>query len=102
MSGKRWIWGPGLALLTLAGAGLWASGDTLEYLRIGVGYAAKQTCSCVFVAGRSARSCQAELPEGAEIVSLRIGRTTVEGAVLAGLVSAKAAHEDGFGCRLVR
>jgi hypothetical protein len=72
----------------------------LLYGRIGVTYAAKQTCSCMFISGRSLASCQTDLPGGAAgLVRLSVAGRQVR-ANAYGLVSASATFEDNYGCRI--
>jgi hypothetical protein len=103
VAGKRWIWLGAIVIAAgLAGAGYFALRTPLAYGRIAVTYAAKQTCTCLFVAERSLDSCTSDFPEDARA---RI-KVNVEGdhvsASAYGLFKAEAVHEDGFGCRIGR
>ena len=53
---RKW---PSIAgvLVLLVGIGVWSARDTFATARIGTTYVAKQTCSCLFVAGRPLDSC---------------------------------------------
>lgn len=102
MSRKRWI------LVAVVGAAIIAVGlfyslrDEYAYARIATGYAAKQTCSCVHVAGRALDACIGDFPPaaGANIAVVQEG-DRVRASVLLGAVSAEAVFEDGYGCRLL-
>jgi hypothetical protein len=103
VSRKRWIW---LGLLVVAviliGAAAWGSRDQLAYAHIATGYAAKQTCSCLHVSGRTLESCMAEFPaEDRDNFAVRAEGDRVRASVLFGVISAEAAFEDGFGCRIL-
>ena len=69
--------------------------------RIGAGYAAEQTCACVFVSGRALDSCRGDLdPLARKLVSLEVGRDEVR-ARAGGLVHARARFDAATGCTLV-
>ena len=69
--------------------------------RIGTGYAAEQTCSCVFVSGRSLESCRGDLdPLALKLVSMQVGSDEVRASV-AGLSHARATFDSARGCTLV-
>ena len=102
MSRKRWMWvaGVSLAAIVLASSG-WALRGQVAYARIATAYAAKQTCSCVHVSGRSLESCVADFPEDArEAVSVAEDGDRVRASVLFGAISAEAVADGEFGCRL--
>ncbi|MEZ5961129.1 MAG: hypothetical protein R3C30_11980 [Hyphomonadaceae bacterium] len=103
MSRKRWIWVGVLAAgILLVGAGAWASRGQVAYAGIAAGYAAKMTCSCVHVSGRSLESCIAEFPEDARnAVTIAEDGNTVRASLLFGAISSEAIYEDEFGCRIV-
>jgi hypothetical protein len=103
VSRKRWIW-IGVAVVGLAaiGAGAWASRGQVAYAGIATGYAAKQTCSCLHVSGRTLDSCIAEFPEDArENISIMQDGNTVRASVLFGAISSEALYEEEFGCTIV-
>lgn len=102
MSRKRWVWGGVLAVGLLAvGAGAWASRGQVAYARIATGYAAKQTCSCLHVSGRALDSCVADFPEDARNnITVTEHGDAVRASVLFGAISAEAAYEEEYGCRL--
>jgi hypothetical protein len=103
VSRKRWIWvGAGVAALLLIGGGAWASRGQIAYAQIATTYAAKTTCSCLHVSGRTMDSCLADFPEDArENISVTEDGDTVRASVLLGAISAQAAYEEGFGCSVV-
>jgi hypothetical protein len=97
MRGKWWI--VGVVLIAALGAAFWFGRDAVAFARIGTTYAAKQTCSCLFVAGRPMDSCKTDYPADA----VKQFTWTVEGndvtvSAAGGLFSAKATFEDGYGC----
>ena len=102
MRGKRWIWfgGIGVAALLLAVIG-WSQRDTLAYAQMATGFAAKQTCSCRHVSGRTMDSCMNDLPEEArnQINIVETG-DRVRASVLLGAISAQARYDNDFGCTL--
>jgi hypothetical protein len=82
--------GGGLALLRFAPLG-----------RIGAGYAAEQTCACVFVSGRALEGCLGDLdPLARKLVAIDVGRDEVR-ARSAGLLHARARFDAATGCTLV-
>ncbi|HZS41372.1 MAG TPA: hypothetical protein VFF06_31300 [Polyangia bacterium] len=88
-----------MLLLLLAIA--WAAVHYGKLGRIGSGYAAEQTCSCLFVSGRALESCKHDLePLAQKIVTLTPGDAEVTARVF-GLMRARARYEPGFGCALV-
>lgn len=103
MSRKRWIWVGVLAVGLLAiGAGAWASRGQVAYANIATGYAAKQTCSCLHVTGRTLESCLADFPADArENINVTEDGNTVRASVLFGAISSEAIYEEEFGCRIV-
>lgn len=98
---KYWIWIVVVLALSL-GIGWLATGDQRAYARIATTYAAKQACSCVHVAGRPLASCIADFPPEAQgLITVSQQGETMRADVLFGAISAKAIHEEGFGCRIV-
>lgn len=102
MSRKRWFMIAGVALAGVALPGLvWSLQDEYQYARIATGYAAKQTCSCLFVAGRELNACMADFPRDAQgLISVKPEGGIVRASALFGAIGAEAAYEDGFGCTL--
>ncbi len=69
-------------------------------LNIGTGYAAQQTCACMFVSGRAIESCLGDLePLARKLISVHPGTDEVTASGLF-LETATARYEKGFGCSL--
>jgi hypothetical protein len=69
-------------------------------LNIGTGYAAQQTCACLFVSGRTIDSCLGDLdPLARKLISIYPGTAEVTASGFA-LETATARYEKGFGCSL--
>lgn len=85
-------------LIGLAYAGRYA----YQYGSVGAGYNAKMTCSCVFVAGRSLQSVEAE-----ELYAVPFAKQTMDAAnqsvtsSIFGLVSQTAIYRPRLGCTLL-
>ena len=97
---KKWL---GLGLIVLIALGAWYyGGDLYTTARIGTAYAAKQTCSCRFVAGRAPESCPSDYnPNDLKSLTVNVGTNKVTVSALAGVISATAVFEDGFGCHVI-
>lgn len=72
----------------------------------GATYLAKQTCSCLFLTGRSEKSCRSDAAAFERRFRLAIDRS---GLPKTATVTAKmtvfrgeAVYEEGYGCRIVR
>lgn len=95
------ILGAIVAVLVVAGSVAWRHFQLSALVNIGTGYSARQTCACLFVSGRSAVSCHAELdPLAKRLMSVEIGAQQVTARALGGLARATARYEQGFGCTL--
>jgi hypothetical protein len=69
-------------------------------VNIGTGYAAQQTCACLFVSGRTLESCVGDLePLAQKLISIHPGTAEVTASTF-GLATATARYEKGFGCSL--
>lgn len=103
MSRKRWIWAGVLAMGLLAmGAGAWASRGQIAYGKLATGFAAKQTCSCLHISGRTLESCLADFPADARnALTVTPKGNAVRASVLFGAISAEAVYEEDYGCRIV-
>lgn len=100
MRGKWWI--VAVALFAALGAGAWFGRDAVAFAQIGTTYAAKQTCSCLFVAGRPMDSCKTDYPADAvKQFTWKVDGHDVTVSALGGVFSAKATFEDGYGCHPV-
>jgi hypothetical protein len=97
--GKRLALGV-VALLLVAAIVAWRVFHVSLMLNIGTGYAAQQTCACLFVSGRTIESCLGDLdPLARKLISIHPGtaEVTASGFVL---TTATARYETGFGCSL--
>jgi hypothetical protein len=99
---KRWLKIGVLALVVVVAAGVWAGRSTYATGYIGTGYVAKQTCSCMFVVGRTAQACSTDYdPKTVQLLKVQPAASSVTVSALGGLLSAKAEFEEGWGCHLV-
>lgn len=101
---RRSILGLGLLaglIVLVVGAGF-AAQQPIAYARIATTYAAKQTCSCRHISGRTMESCLADFPAEAQdrIEVTEVGDRT-RASALFGAFRAESVYEDGFGCRIV-
>jgi hypothetical protein len=89
-----------LAVAVIAGLEMWRRLRLSDLVHIGAGYAAEQTCACVFISHRTPESCMTDLePLAVRFVSVRVGTDEVIARTL-GLSRAVARYEQGFGCSL--
>jgi hypothetical protein len=97
---KYWL-AIALAVIVIVGVGgYFGLQEPLLYGRIGTTYAAKQTCSCMFVSGRSLQACEADLPGAAgNMLTLSVSGHQVKASAY-GVVHASATFEEGYGCRV--
>ena len=89
-----------VALLLVAVIVAWRVFRVPLMLDIGTGYAAQQTCACLFISGRTLESCLGDLdPLARKLISIHPGaaEVTASGFVLK---TATARYERGFGCSL--
>jgi hypothetical protein len=102
LSRKRWIWIAVLAVVAVAiGVGAWAASGPVTYANIAAGYAAKQTCSCINVSGRTLDSCLADFPADARRnITVSVDGDAVRASVLFGAISSEAVYEEEYGCRV--
>ena len=104
MNRKHWLWagGIGAALIAAAAGGAYALQDTAAYARIATGYAAKQTCSCLHVSGRTLESCLDEFPaSGIDQIEVVPNGERVRASALFGAFTSEAIFEADYGCRIV-
>jgi hypothetical protein len=81
------------------GYGGYRAYDLAQFAQIGVAYAAKQTCSCLFVAGRDLASCQTDFDPGvAGNFTFIPAATHVEVTALGGVFRSKFSYTEGYGC----
>lgn len=104
MARKIWVWAlAGLAVTGAAAGGVLYARGQAEYATIAVGYAAKQTCSCLHVSGRTTASCMDDFPADArQMLTITPAGDAVSASAGFGLFQAQAVYEEGLGCRLVR
>jgi hypothetical protein len=87
-----------LALAVVAIA--WRSFHLSDMAVIGAGYAAEQTCSCMFISHRALESCRADLdPLARWLVSVRSTPAEVTASAF-GFARATARYDRDFGCTL--
>jgi hypothetical protein len=102
---RKWVvWGvAGLAAVVLSAFLLLR--EQLDLARIGVAYAAKQTCSCLFVGGRTPESCATDYdPATYRLFAVNIeteGPTQAVNVQAFSVFRARAVFEPGYGCTLV-
>lgn len=81
----------------------WFATKQMAFAEVAVGYAAKQTCSCLFVSGRTMSSCMDDFPADARSqLSIEPAGDTVTATALFGAFRSEAVFEEGLGCRAVR
>ena len=102
MSRKRWFLIGGLIFAAIViSSVVWSMRDDVAYAQIATGYAAKTTCSCRHVSGRTLDSCVADFPEDARAnIEIKEDGDRVRASVLFGVIRAEAVYEDGFGCAI--
>ena len=99
---KPWLKIGAAVLIVMLAAGFWVGRDTYATGIIGTSYVAKQTCSCMFVVGRTAEACSGDYEqEAVRMLKVQPAAGSVTVSALGGLLSAKAEYEEGFGCHLV-
>jgi hypothetical protein len=102
LSRKRLVWiGVLVVSVLVIGGAAWAARGPLAYANVATGYAAKQTCSCIYVSGRTLDSCVADFPpEAGRNINVAVEGNTVRASVLFGVISSESMYEEGFGCRI--
>ena len=97
---RKWVVGGAIGVAIVAGFVLWRALRLSALVEIGAGYAAQQTCACVFISHRALASCLTDLePLAQRVVSVRVGTDEVTARTLV-LGQATAKYEAGFGCSL--
>lgn len=88
-----------VVVVAALGAAMFFGRDTWTTAKLGTVYVAKQTCSCLFVAGRPMDSCRTDYdPAAIEPLTVEKLEHGVKVTALAGILSAQAEFEQGFGC----
>jgi hypothetical protein len=101
LGGRKRVFLGVLGLLLVAGAVGWRVFRVSDMATIGAGYAAEQTCACLFVAHRALPSCLTDLePLAQRLISVQPGDNQVTASGF-GLATATARYEKGFGCSLL-
>ena len=96
---KRWLLGF-VVFLLVAGAVGWRVFRVADLANIGTGYAAQQTCACLFVSGRPLDSCLGDLePLARKLITIHPGTDEVSAGGF-GVATATSHYEKGFGCSL--
>jgi hypothetical protein len=99
---------PATAIIGIGAAALvaglaWFGMKQAAFAHIAVGFAAKQTCSCLFVSGRTMQSCMSDFPaDSRDLLTIAPAGNRVSASTALGLFSAEATYEDGLGCRIVK
>lgn len=103
MSRKRWFIVSGLVLTAIVLSSVaWSLRDDLAYAQLATGYAAKQTCSCLHVSGRTLESCMADFPADARrMLAIEQEERIVRASVAFGVISAEAVYEEEYGCSFI-
>jgi hypothetical protein len=98
--GRKLIVLGAVPIFVIAAVVAWHALGLSDLAVIGSGYAAEQTCACVFVSHRALPSCLMDLdPLAQRLVSVRVGSSDVTAHAL-GVKSAVAHYEQRFGCSL--
>jgi hypothetical protein len=96
---KRLFFVVGVVAL-VAAAAAWRLFHLSDLARIGAGYAAQQTCACLFVSRRPAESCRMDLdPLARRLVWVELGPAEVTARAF-GVARATARYQKGLGCSL--
>lgn len=92
----------GLLFGILGPAATWAGNMDAKTATIIVNYAAEQTCSCMFVSGRTLKSCKTDFdPFAKPYVTVQVAKHLVTARV-ANYPSGSARYYPGLGCVLQR
>jgi hypothetical protein len=93
-----------VAVIVLSGVvGYFAYGRTfLAMANVGVGFVAKQMCSCIYVAERSFDSCRPDIFEAMDDVQAEVLEEPPGVRAWVPLIGERRAHYRGdFGCHLI-
>ncbi|HET6284106.1 MAG TPA: hypothetical protein VFH73_24325 [Polyangia bacterium] len=90
-----------VAALVVSGAAAWRLFAVSDLARIGAGYAAQQTCACLFISHRAPESCHKDLEPMAQwFIRVKVGDAQVSTNSF-GVAHATSRYQPGFGCSLV-
>lgn len=99
--GRKWQIAVAGTVLLVA-VGIYVGRDQATLARIGTVFAAKQTCSCLHVSGRSLQSCMTDYdPVLARWFTWQVADSQVTVSAF-GIFSSTSVFEDGFGCHVTR
>lgn len=97
---RKWVPLAIAGVLSMGSIWAWHAFHLFDLAFIGAGYAAEQTCSCLFVSRRTLESCRSDLePLARWVVSMRPGADEVTARAF-GFSTATARYEKRFGCTL--
>ena len=92
----------GVGVVIVAAAAVYLARDLVPLVRIATAYGAQQTCSCLFVSGRSFDSCQTDFnPDDTRWLSWRVEERAVTVSMV-GVISSRARFDEGFGCHVAQ
>jgi hypothetical protein len=98
---RKWQIVIGAATLIVAGIAYLAR-DQVALARIGTGFAAEQTCSCLYVSRRPLGSCMTDFdPAAARWFTWHVDERKVTVSALLGVFVSTSVFDDGFGCHVV-
>lgn len=88
-------------VLVIGGVAAWRYFRLSDLARIGAGYTAQQTCSCLFISRRPQAECQKDLdPLARKLVRVQATADAVTARAM-GVARATARYQEGFGCSLL-
>ncbi len=103
MKRKDWIWwGAIVAGIALAALALWKWNDWRAGAQAASAYAARMTCSCRYVDGRSGESCAQDIAAETRLVRVKEqpeGKRIIASVPL--LAHAEAQFRQGYGCLMM-
>jgi hypothetical protein len=94
------LWSAALLLLVVLVAAVVYGPRLRRMAGVGAGYVAKQTCSCMYVAGRPFDACRSDLPSSMDRIRAEV-LDGLEGVrASAPFLERRAHHTPGRGCTL--
>jgi hypothetical protein len=89
-----------VVVVVVLGAAAWRLLGVPDLARIGAGYAAQQTCACLFISHRAPGSCHKDLERMAQwFIRVKAGDAQVTTNAF-GVAHATSRYQPGFGCSL--